>query len=136
MHKSHPTWQKDTRDTRSLRPASCTVTHLPSSSKLTLIQRATGDRDQIDAVPVTAAIWQIVAEVGARCRDGLAVFEDARVLPHDLLVAEGGPAVHVRFGKKLVHRAADGCAEERLARHRIVVCRGLSAADLLEEFCL
>ena len=68
-----------------------------------LLERPAGDADQIDAVPIAATVGQIVAEVRAVDRDALSVWQYAHVVPVDLRVAEGGPAVRlVRAGREKV----------------------------------
>lgn len=44
-------------------------------------------RNKIDAVPVTVAVGEVVTKVRARGANGLAVFQDTRVLPDNLFQA-------------------------------------------------
>mmetsp|Transcript_6573 Transcript_6573/g.19672 ORF Transcript_6573/g.19672 Transcript_6573/m.19672 type:complete len:219 (+) Transcript_6573:206-862(+) len=95
--------------------------------------RPAGDRDEVDAVPVASPVREVVTEVRPRHGHRLAVLEHSRVLPHNLLVAEGGPAVQVGLGQEFVHGAADRSAEQRLARDGVVVGGRLCAAHFLEK---
>mmetsp|Transcript_15564 Transcript_15564/g.51781 ORF Transcript_15564/g.51781 Transcript_15564/m.51781 type:complete len:268 (-) Transcript_15564:93-896(-) len=95
--------------------------------------RPAGDRDEVDAVPVASPVREVVTEVRPRHGHRLAVLEHSRVLPHNLLVAEGGPAVQVGLGQEFVHGAADRSAEQRLARDGVVEGGRLCAAHFLEK---
>lgn len=70
-----------------------TSAHLSLSRLARLLGRLRGDRDEVDAIPIPAAVGEIVAEVRARERDALAIRQDAHIVPDDLGIAEGRPAV-------------------------------------------
>ena len=72
---------------------------IPLSSELGLVflvvRRQARDRDEVDAVPVTFGVGQVVPQVRPVDRDRLAVAQHAHVRPDDLLVAEARPAVRL-----------------------------------------
>jgi len=75
---------------------------------------------EVDAVPVSRAVGQVVTQVGARGADALAVFEDAHMLPIYLGVAKRWPAVLLRLFQKLLHGPSDGGGEQLDARDAVV----------------
>ena len=91
-----------------------------------------GRRWAHDAITVAAVVWQVVPEMGARQRDGLAVRQAAHVVPHHLVVPEAGPPVRPTLGKELVEAATPRGHKEGFAVHRIVVRHLPLALDLLE----
>lgn len=53
---------------------------------------------QVDAIAVSFAVGQVVAEVSAVDRNGLAIGKHPHILPDHLVVAEGRPASNTREG--------------------------------------
>merc|ERR1711939_678933 len=101
---------------------------VPSVSSL---ERLARDTHEVDAVAVAGAVGQVVAEVGAIDADALAIWQHAHVLPVDLAVAEGGPAVRLRLLDKGGPRAVARAVEERLASVRVVKCQLARGLGLL-----
>eukprot|EP00631_Chrysoreinhardia_giraudii_P002521 CAMPEP_0197416436 /NCGR_PEP_ID=MMETSP1170-20131217/2744_1 /TAXON_ID=54406 /ORGANISM="Sarcinochrysis sp, Strain CCMP770" /LENGTH=271 /DNA_ID=CAMNT_0042943331 /DNA_START=113 /DNA_END=925 /DNA_ORIENTATION=+ len=92
-----------------------------------------GDGDEVDAVAVALAVGEVVAEVGAGGADGLAVGKNADVVPVDLVVAEGGPAVRLGLLDKVFPAAVLGGGEEELAGVGVVKLDFGAAVLVLEE---
>mmetsp|Transcript_47817 Transcript_47817/g.104089 ORF Transcript_47817/g.104089 Transcript_47817/m.104089 type:complete len:263 (+) Transcript_47817:118-906(+) len=90
-------------------------------------------RDEVDAVAVAASIRDVVAEVRAVNRDTFAVGKATDILPDNLGVSEGRPAMDFGLLLERLKRATPRSDEEGLARHRIIVSRLLGAVDLLEK---
>lgn len=82
--------------------------------------RAAGHGHQVDAVPVAAAVGQVMAQVGAVDADALAVGQAAHVLPVHLIVPEARPPMR----PALLHKRRPGSAawrlEQQLAGDRVV----------------
>merc|ERR1712228_976641 len=77
--------------------------------------------DQVDAVPITVSIRQVVAQMRAINRHSFSrSLQYAHIIPHNLLIAEGWPAMHFALSNKLIHRPTNGRLKQCLPSVGIV----------------
>jgi hypothetical protein len=91
---------------------------------LRLLYRFTSHRHEIDAIPVTSCIGNVVSQMGSRHRNALAVLQAPHILPVGFFVPETGPAVLLTLLQKVIHGATNGSHEQELASHRVVKLDG------------
>ena len=65
--------------------------------------------------------------------DNLAIAELGNIVPNDLLLAEGGPAVAPTLGHELIDRAAHRRDKQRLASHTVIVSQLTGRLDFRLE---
>ena len=82
--------------------------------------RPARDAHEVDAVAVPVLVGQVVAEVRAIHRNGLAVGQHAHVIPVHFVVAERRPAVDPRLLHKLLEASPFGRNKQLVARVRVV----------------
>eukprot|EP00966_Prymnesium_polylepis_P316423 7311432-Prymnesium_polylepis.1 len=80
------------------------------------LRRVARNRYEVDAVPVAAAVGDVVPQVRAVNGDALAVRQDAHALPVDLRITARRPTVLLALDDKLFEGAAHRRAEEEFAR--------------------
>jgi len=110
----------------SSRERSGDLTRLSSPQSL-LLDLTSRHRDQVDAVPASFFVGQIVSQMRPGQTHSFAIGQDANILPIDLLVAKGWPAVTLAFDSKVIPSAAFRSGEQEFARiavkelHRLIV---------------
>ena len=105
------------RDARRVRGVRRVPAQVSTYSRLL---RPARDAHEVDAVAVPVLVGQVVAQMRAIHRNGLAVGQHADVVPVHLVISKRRPAVHPRFLDELFKRATFRSGEELVARVRVV----------------
>ena len=87
-----------------------------------VLERLAGDRGKIDAVALAVFVKRYgFTKVGTCDALNRTIFQNPYLVPNDLLVVEGGPAIRLRLLNEVVNGATTGRNEQRFARAGIMI---------------
>ena len=89
-----------------------------------VLERLAGNRGKIDAVALAVIVKRYDStKVGTYDAFNCAILQNPYLIPNDLLVVEGGPAIRLRLLDEVLHGATTWRNKQRLARAGIMIDR-------------